>query len=66
MNWTPTSTPPQHGQRVRTLGAGGREFNCQYFHWSPELKPYYKLIGKVWDHENVTHWTPWPVESEGN
>ncbi len=59
MEWIDVNnSKPVHGQMVRTLGADGREFDCGYWHWGNDKKPYFKLCGKVWHHDNVTHWKP--------
>lgn len=57
-DWIPAEIPPIHGQKVKTRSADGRGFECEYFHWNCNTKPYFKLIGKVWNHDNVTHWMP--------
>lgn len=49
---------PDHGQSVRTRDVKGREYDCQFFHWSNAPKGHFKLIGKVWEHDSVTHWMP--------
>lgn len=64
MEWQPIESPPTHGQKVRTLGGDGREFNCEYFEWSGS-KPRFKVIGTVWDHHPVTHWMPLPQPPKG-
>lgn len=58
---------PKHGQKVRTKGSDGRQFDCEYFHWSGCEKGYFKLLGKVWHHEAVIQWMSQPpAEHEGN
>lgn len=47
---------PEHGQKVISKGKDGREFKTQYWHWGEELKPYFKLRGQVWDHDDVVCW----------
>lgn len=47
---------PVHFQKCRTLGADGREFDCQYLKWNENTDGYFKFIGYVWSHDNVTHW----------
>ena len=47
---------PSHGSKTISKSGDGREFKTEYFHWSEELKPYFKLRGSVWDHGNVVYW----------
>lgn len=58
--WKPIDDAPYHGQKVKTRSSDGREFECEYFNWHGNTKPYFKLIGKVLNHDNVTHWMPLP------
>lgn len=59
MDWIDINVDrPHHGQKVITLDSSGRWFNCEYWHWKGSKHPYFKLIGKIWDHDNVTHWKP--------
>jgi hypothetical protein len=57
MSWiSVTERLPDHMQEVRTKGTDGREYDCVFLQYHPPTKGYFKLIGKVWDHDNVTHW----------
>ena len=56
---------PDNEQQVRTLDNGGREFGCTfYYHENRGNKPYFKVNGYVWGHDNVTHWMPLPEPPE--
>ena len=57
--WIPVVTPPKHGQKVKTKDTIGRKFDCTYYHWSNDLKPYFQVNGTVWDHSNVIEWKPY-------
>lgn len=57
---------PKHGQKVRTKDSGGRQFDCEYFHWEGCEKGYFKLLGKVWNHEAVLQWMPQPPAGQEN
>lgn len=50
---------PENEQKVITIDKLGREYACVfYFHVNRGDKPYFKVFGTVWDHDNVTHWKP--------
>ena len=46
---------PIHAFEVKSKGSDGRVFNTQYFINRGDNGSF-KLVGKVFDHDNVTHW----------
>lgn len=49
---------PSHLQKCKTLGADGRQFDCEYFKCGEQEDGYFNLIGSAFWHDNVTHWKP--------
>ena len=50
--------PANHMQKVKTKDRIGREYECCYMDNKNGGSPYFKVIGQVWEHSNVTHWMP--------
>ena len=50
---------PENNQDVLTLDSTGRKYRCTfYFHENRGNRPYFHVIGYVWEHDRVTHWMP--------
>lgn len=46
---------PNHGDTVRSKSADGRIFRTQMFAYGSRHE--FKIVGYVWEHSGVTHWT---------
>ena len=60
MEWISVESKlPGNGDQVKTIDDIMREYNCTfYFHENRGNRPYFKVNGYVWEHDNVTHWMP--------
>lgn len=46
---------PNHGETVRSRDSKGRVYRAQAFNWGNGVE--FKIVGYVWSHSGVTHWT---------